>query len=265
MSDAHSLGLSVMLVPHLWVESGEWRALIDPKTDAGWAAWVKSYSAFVMAWARVAAEGSAEMLSIGVELRSWVTSTRAPLMLQVVAAVRAVYPGWLTYSANWDDAANTIIWGAVDAIGINAFYPLAMREGDGLKELLSGGDRVRTNVEDLQTAWQKPVFFTEMGYTTRTDPALKPWEWPDGMKNVRVDEAAQADAYRGLLYPFLSSPQTNGFFVWRTYSDPDDVSQEAEWGFSPRGKRAECVLRSAFAFRREPSVKAKLCIPGLFP
>lgn len=31
------------------------------------------------------------------------------------------------------------------------------------------------------------------------------------------------------------------------YSDPDDVSQEAEWGFSPRGKLAELVLRDAFA------------------
>jgi hypothetical protein len=262
---AHALGLSVMLVPHLWVESGEWRALIDPRTDAGWSAWVKSYGAFVMAWAKVAAEGNAEMLSIGVELRSWVTSTRAPLLLPIVAAVRAVYPGWLTYSANWDDAANTVIWGSVDAIGINAFYPLAMKEGDGIKELLSGGERVRTNVEDLQSAWQKPVFFTEMGYTTRADPALKPWEWPDGMKNVRIDEHAQADAYLGLLFPFLSSRSASGFFVWRSYSDPDDVSQEAEWGFSPRGKRAECILRSAFAFRGVPGFSTRFCIPGLYP
>jgi hypothetical protein len=35
--------------------------------------------------------------------------------------------------------------------------------------------------------------------------------------------------------------------VWRVYSDPDDVSQEAEWGFSPRGKLAELVVRDAFA------------------
>jgi len=34
---AHARGLRVFLVPHLWVESGEWRALIDPGDDAGWA------------------------------------------------------------------------------------------------------------------------------------------------------------------------------------------------------------------------------------
>jgi len=37
--------------------------------------------------------------------------------------------------------------------------------------------------------------------------------------------------------------------VWRVYADPDDVSQEAEWGFSPRGKRAELVMRDAFNTR----------------
>ena len=52
---AHARGLRVMLVPHLWVESGEWRALIDPKTDDGWARWAESYRRFVLAWAEVAA------------------------------------------------------------------------------------------------------------------------------------------------------------------------------------------------------------------
>jgi hypothetical protein len=46
-----------------------------------------------------------------------------------------------------------------------------------------------------------------------------------------------------------AEPDFAGFFVWRVYSDPDDVSQEAEWGFSPRGKLAGKVLRDAFAAR----------------
>jgi hypothetical protein len=91
------------------------------------------------------------------------------------------------------------------------------------------------------------VLLTEMGYTTRPDPALRPWEWPDGMSNVVVDQPAQATAYRALLAPLLDEPWCAGFFVWRTYADPGDVSQEAEWGFSPTGKLAELVVRDAFA------------------
>jgi hypothetical protein len=66
------------------------------------------------------------------------------------------------------------------------------------------------------------------------------------MKGVTADQRAQADAYRGLLAPLLDEPAFLGFFAWRVYADPDDVSQEAEWGFSPRGKLAELVLRDAF-------------------
>jgi hypothetical protein len=102
-------------------------------------------------------------------------------------------------------------------------------------------------VHKLGESWRKPVLFTEIGYTTRPDPAIRPWEWPDSMKQVRVDEHAQALAYRALIRPLLDEPDLAGFFVWRVYADPDDVSQEAEWGFSPRGKLAERVVRDAFA------------------
>jgi hypothetical protein len=69
------------------------------------------------------------------------------------------------------------------------------------------------------------------------------------MKHVQIDERAQADAYTALLAPLLDAPWCAGFFAWRLYADPDDVSQEAEWGFSPRGKLAELALRDAFTAR----------------
>ncbi len=246
---AHAHGLRVMLVPHLWVESGDWRALIDPKTDEGWARWAQSYERFVLAWAEVAQTTDADMFSAGVELRSWVTTARAPLFEGIVQAVRHVYGGLLTYSANWDDVDDTVVLGDVDVIGINAFYPLADDPGASGARLSEGGERVRGKVHALAERWGKPVLFTEIGYTTRPDPAVKPWVWPDTMSHVTVDERAQADAYRALVAPLLEEPDFAGFFVWRVYSDPDDVSQEAPWGFSPRGKLAELVVRDAFAAR----------------
>ena len=66
------------------------------------------------------------------------------------------------------------------------------------------------------------------------------------MKHVRVDQPAQAMACRALIAPALELPEFLGFFVWRLYADPDDMSQEAEWGFSPRGKLAETVVHDGF-------------------
>lgn len=268
---AHARGLSVMLVPHLWVESGEWRAKIDPPTDAAWDAWTRSYGAFVKGWAEVAESSQVELFSAGVELRSWVTTPHAPSFASLLRELRGIYKGPITYSANWDDVEHTVILGELDVIGVNAFYPLADKEGAPFDSLLDGGKKVRARVNALGETWQKPILFTEIGYTTRRDPAVRPWEWPDAMKGVLVDETAQADAYRALLAPLLDEPRFMGFFVWRVYADPDDVSQEAEWGFSPRGKLAELVMRDAFAAtwagdaaRRHgwaPAAK----VPGLFP
>jgi len=193
---AHAHGLHVMLVPHLWVETGLWRGEIEPSSDEAWARWAASYRRFLLTWATVAERTHADMFSVGVELRSWVTTPRARSFAAIVRDVRAVYHGVLTYSSNWDDVGDAIILGGIDVIGINAFYPLAEKPNASFAELLEGARQIRKRVHALAETWHKPVVFTETGYTTRPDPAVRPWEWPDTMKDIHVDEAAQAQAYR---------------------------------------------------------------------
>src|SRR6188768_545175 len=55
VKQAHARGLKVLLVPHLWIESGGWRGEIDPETDEGWRRFAESYRAYVLTWARFAA------------------------------------------------------------------------------------------------------------------------------------------------------------------------------------------------------------------
>jgi hypothetical protein len=246
---AHARGLHVMLIPHIWVESGVWRGKMNPPSEAGWARWASSYTRFIVAWARVAEAAHAEMFSAGVELKSWVTTPRGPSFRGVVREVRKVYHGLLTYSSNWDDVDENTSLGEVDVIGINAFYPLALQDGASEASMVDFARAIRDKVHALAVAWNKPVMFSEVGYTTRPGTAVRPWDWPDEMSNVKVDETAQATAYRALLEPMLDEPDFAGFFIWRVYSDPDDTSQEAPWGFSPRGKQAEAVVRDAFAAR----------------
>lgn len=243
---AHAHGLRVLLVPHLWIESGEWRGELDPETPEGWRRFAESYRAFVLGWARFAAAAHVDMLAAGVELRSWLTTTHAPSFLPILRDIRGVYPGLLTYAANWDDVEQTVILGELDVIGINAFYPLTDKANASDAELVRGGLLVRDKVEALAKLWRKPVLFNEFGYTARRDPALRPWEWPDSMHGVVADARAQAAAYRGLFAGMLQTRELVGAFCWRLYADPDDLSQEAEWGFSPRGREAERWLRDAF-------------------
>jgi hypothetical protein len=270
IEQAHARGLKVMLVPHLWVETGAWRAEIDPETPAGWQAWANAYRSFVLSWAEVAEAAGAEALAMGVELRSWVTSAHAPSFVKLIREVRRNYHGSLTYAANWDDAEATVIWGELDWIGINAFYPLASEDNAAFEQLLSGGQGIRAELQVLAERWQKPIVFTEFGYTTRPNPAVRPWEWPEHLAQPVVDEKAQADAYRALLAAFTEAAWFKGFFVWRVYADPNDTSQEPAWGFSPRAKLAEAVLADAFTthFAADGDrwlgspLEARNCLPG---
>ncbi|MBL8605441.1 MAG: hypothetical protein JNK72_26150 [Myxococcales bacterium] len=244
MAQAHARGLKVFLIPHLWVELGGWRGEIAPAGPEGWRRWFASYTRFVLHWAQVAEEGRAEMFSIGVEMKSS-SGTRGE-WFSVIDAVRRRYHGLLTYSANWGEEDAVLFWDRLDVVGIQAFYPLT-DQSDATLEMLRVGARQRAR--DVG-AWAhrvgRPILFTEYGYTARRDPALRPWEWPDGMTQVRVDAEAQAIAYRALLEAFVREPWFVGAFVWRYYANPMDASQEADWGFSPRLRAAETVMRQVY-------------------
>jgi len=246
IGQAHGAGLRVLLVPHLWVESGTWRGELDPGDDAAWARWEHAYAGFVRAWADVARQGRVEMFAVGVELRTWVTTSRAPSFVDILRDVRRRYPGLVTYAANWDDVADTVILGELDVIGVNAFFPLARKNGATLPQLAEGARSQAARLAELARAWAKPILFTEFGYTTRRDCAVEPWLWPEQVKGVTIDQRGQAEAYYALLSALFEQPWFAGFFVWRVFTDADDVTQEPEWGFSPRGKLAEFVLRDAF-------------------
>jgi glycosyl hydrolase family 113 len=245
IDQAHERGLRVLLVPHLWVETTGWRGDINPGTPEAWTDYIDSYERFLASWTAVAAAHHADMLSLGVECKSW-SGRFGDRWTRMIAAVRRHYHGLLTYSANWDEAIDVLFWDQIDVVGINAFYPLAdSPEGD----YDAGARHVVEQVREVAATFDLPVLFVEFGYTTRPAAAVQPWEWPDDMVGVAVDEGEQARAYRAVLSAYTGPDWLAGLFVWRYYADPDDVTQEAAWGFSPRAKKAEQVLAEAFTWQ----------------
>jgi hypothetical protein len=247
IAQAHERGIRVLLVPHLWMwnEIG-WRGEIDPGSEEGWRAYQASYREFVLAWARDAALAEADAMSIGVECKSW-SGRFGAYWYALIDEIRAIFPGLLTYSANWDEAEDVIFWDRLDFIGVQAFYPLHWEHDASYAQYLEGAARARDGLRALSELLDRPVLFVEIGYTTRRDAAVEPWTWPDGMTDVAYSEEEQARAMEALLTTFAPEPFFAGFFVWRYYANLDDISQEAMWGFSPHGKMAERVVRASLA------------------
>jgi hypothetical protein len=245
IAQAHARGIQVLLIPHLWVETGGWRGEIEPGSPEGWQAYQRSYRSFVLEWAELARSAGADAFSIGVECKSW-SGRFDGYWRALIRDVRARFSGLLTYSANWDEADSVVFWDALDLIGINAFYPLAHHDRASFAEYLTGAREARDAIGGLSRSLEMPVLFVEVGYTTRRDAAVEPWLWPDDMQDVVLDEDEQARALAAVFEAFLPEPWFAGFFIWRYYASLDDVSQEDVWGFSPHGKRAEPLLDTVF-------------------
>ncbi len=248
VQQAHARGIRVMLIPHLWVETGGWRGEMDPGSDEAWAAYQASYQRFVMAWATDAGRWGVDAMSIGVECKSW-SGRFAPYWHALIEGIRRVYPGLLTYSANWDEVENVIFWDRLDLIGINAFYPLADHDNASYADYATHAEAAIAGLGDLARTLAMPAVLVEVGYTTRQNAAVQPWLWPDDMQDVVIDQWEQARALTALIETAAKQDWIAGLFIWRYYANLDDISQEAEWGFSPHAKLAEHALKAMYAQR----------------
>lgn len=194
---AHTLGMKVMLKPHLWrLRDGE---LNDA---AARARFLETYGAFAEHYARFAVKIRADFFSIGTELAPATRDEAA--WRKIIARVRAIYKGPLTYSAIQGPEFETIaFWDALDYIGLDNYYPL----GDGY----SAANAV-AKVEAVQRRFRKPVVFTEAGFASAEGSHKAPWE-DETAKPVSMDE--QLRCYRALLEAFYRKPWFYGVYWWK--------------------------------------------------
>ncbi len=127
----HSLGMHVMIKPHLENFDGEWRAHISP-SDRG--TWFANYTSILSHYAKIAAQYNVEDFCVGTELIAMsdatVNSTNTDNWRKLISDIRGVYSGKLTYSANWggspsvDEKDHIQFWDALDYIGLSGYFNL---------------------------------------------------------------------------------------------------------------------------------------------
>jgi hypothetical protein len=246
VEQARSLGLKVMLKPHLWVNHSQWRGHIQPEGPDGWEAWFKSYGDFILHYARMAQEHKVEALVIGLELAS--SSWHQPERWEaLIAQIRAVYQGKLIYAANWNEAEGVKFWDKVDWIGVQFFPPLTQSVDPSYQELAKSIDAQLDIYQRLSRKYDRPVVLTEYGYKSIKAAAVSPHTWPEHLpEEARAyDEGVQALAYRALLNRVGQRDFIQGVYLWKWFTDVN-TDEEGRIGFSPRNKRAASVMKAAY-------------------
>jgi hypothetical protein len=235
---SHELGLKVCLKPVVNVADGTWRAHIgflrpDVPGEPTWGEWFASYERFLVHSAGIAAEEKVELLCVGCEMVR--SDERETEWRRVIAAVRSVFTGPLTYNCDKYQEDRLTWWDAVDVISSSGYYP----SGEWPAQL----DRI----EAVVRREDKPFFFAEAGCPSRDGSAARPNDWT--LQGAPSGEE-QASYYREMFAATEARSWVGGFLLWdwpaALYPAADAA---ANTDYCPYGKPAAEVMREFYERR----------------
>lgn len=243
---ARESGLRVWLKPHLWT-----RGFVGELEfgAAGWPRFFERYREFILHYALLAEREGMDGLVLGHELttaalghpRRW----RA-----LIAEVRRVYHGTLTYGANWGEELRGVrFWDALDVVGVSLYTPLADAPTRDPARLRAGARRAVAELAEVARRAGRPALVLEAGYPPHAAAAVRPWEERGGARDLE----AQRACYEALVDALEGERWVAGLFWWKWFSD-GDAGGPADRSHTPRGKPAEAVMTRGFAAWRDRPV-----------
>ncbi|MEM8927709.1 MAG: hypothetical protein AAGC45_05865 [Bacteroidota bacterium] len=241
-------GLYVHLKPHLWMSDG-WRSNISLDSDEEWDKWFQSYRTNMLHYARMAQLTGAELFCVGTELRTSIKK-QPNAWCQLIAEIKAIYNGKLTYAANWyDEYEHITFWDQLDYIGIQAYFPLTEIKNPDLETIKKGWKPHINMLESFSNDYKKPILFTEVGYKSEASATIKPWEWGNALSVLyrRKSDRTQQLAYEALFEGLWHQNWFAGVYIWQWDTRSTQANAATDLDFSPRFKPAENVMAKWFA------------------
>lgn len=233
---AHQNNIKVMLKPMVWVPGG-WVGSYAMKTEDAWVAWEKSYTAYILENAALAQKEGVELFCIGTEFNEAVIQ-RPKFWPRLVADVRKVYSGPVTYAANWDNYKLVKFWDVLDYMGVDAYFPLSPKTIPNVAELKKLWSEPAREIELMHRYYKKPVLFTEFGYRSIDACSWKHWEQEHIPNNQQVNLKAQVNAYRAFFEYYWHLDWFAGVFIWQWYTHHESAGGENNSDFTPQNKPA---------------------------
>jgi len=249
---AHAAGFKVFVKPHVWIgapSAGKWRSDIFPSTEENWKLWKTSYTDFILRYARIAEQAHAEMFCVGTEFTRLVIE-KPVYWKELIQKVRNIYTGKITYAANWyKEYEQLTFWEDLDYIGIQAYFPLVENENPSVEQISKGWNKYLPTLESMHKKHNRQIIFTEMGYKSTSDSAMRPWEWIDYAEenDKTLSYETQANCYEAFFNTIWTKEWLKGVHLWQLRSDyKEDFSPRNDLDFTPFGKPVEEVIARGF-------------------
>jgi hypothetical protein len=234
-----------------------------------WNQWWEDFTNYIVHYAKLAQEKHVPVLCLGCEMNS--TEEFEDKWRELIAKVRKVYHGQVTYDVNHGNEEQVKWLDALDFISLSAYYPITNADGQlmeepakettSVEEIRTAMELVREHLAKVSAKWGKPILFIEAGVTPVRGCARTPWVHVDERLEWPTDQQEQANYYQAMFKTFSNEPWFMGWCWWdwpaRLYDDP-----ATDRSFCVYGKEAEKVLRDWYAKPREVRRNAQSTVEG---
>jgi hypothetical protein len=234
---AQSLGMTVLLKPHIDPIQGGWRGYIATR-GLTWA-FTQAYRDFITRYVRQVAGIPDVMVCLGCELWQITTELGPEFLIDLAQYVRhdLGFTGPLTYAANWGNNTDAEVlllepaFRELDYVGVDAYYPVADHPAPTVDEMVAGWhEQVYSWMPgpyDLLTQLAdrvgKPLMLTEVGCGAHNYGPQWPWAATpqdavlDPTKiTFTPDQTTQANYYRALNQVWPNVPRA----AWEAWDNP---------------------------------------------
>ena len=219
-----------------------WRGNIEP---SDWALWWRNYTAFNVNLARIAQEEGVEWFSVGTEMAS--THRFPGRWRQLVAEVRKVYHGKITYSVNFDSHDSFTFGDCLDVIGMNTYDPIAKhQEYPSPDQVRDAWWWIVNKARTLQVRFNRPVMITEVGYPSVAHAHVGPWDFrTDKPKDLQLQNLLLGGALDVLRN--WSDGEAVFYYLYGENLNRKPVGGPEDRTYAVWGKPAEATLSAYFA------------------
>ncbi len=235
--------IKIMIKPQIWVWRGEFTGNIMMTSEDDWKALEDSYTDFIIEYVELAEETKAELFCIGTELELFV-KYRPEYWTKLIAKIKSLYKGKLTYAANWDEFRRTPFWDELDYIGVDAYFPVSDEKTPTFETCLIGWKTHKPVIEEMTREYKKPILFTEYGYRSVDYAGREPWVSDHTMTDVNLE--AQVNTTKALYETFWKEDWFAGGFIWKWFIEYDKVGGKDDPMFTPQNKPVEEIIRTYY-------------------
>ena len=235
---AKEKGLQRIMKPMVNPMDGYWRAFIrffdeDVPCEPKWRDWFANYTEYIRHYAVLSEQEGVEMLIAGCELVG--TDHRDVEWRALIAEVRKVYAGLVTYNCDKYQEHNVKWWDACDVISSSGYYPVH----DWPRQIA----RIQAVVEKFD----KPFFFSEVGCPSTANSGNIPNDWTlVGKFPVDMDE--QVKFFRIMFESCEPLSWHYGYSIWDwPCMVKPDYNPATDPGYAVIDKPAGDYIRSVFS------------------